>query len=318
MQIQFCNVPNLPDDTLVSPEHAHGYRSILTSMLFQCQCNVDIMTEVTQLQGFNNEPRVTHLKRANALLKKAQADRTNLGLHFPRLRPPFCLRAIGDANHTTKTSVYPQEGQFVFLMEDRPLTMQGNILTKEAIKNLSGRCHPLAIGSQKARKVAHSTSMGETNCGLSVVSNAQMVAMRLTEMHVILRGSVSQRIAVLIDMNERGQYIIPVDHLTDCKDLYELVTGLKGIPQDKQQRLPVMALREERLAGRIRWTGHIPTDVMVADGLTKPGTFPQLMKLLTTGIVDLTTNKKEITFKRLLFILAGYSESDLETIQKFE
>ena len=106
------------------------------------------------------------------------------------------------ANHTTKTSVYPQEGQFVFLMEDRPLTMQGNILTKEAIKNLSGRCHPLAIGSQKARKVAHSTSMGETNCGLSVVSNAQMVAMRLTEMHVTLRGSVSQRIAILIDIPE--------------------------------------------------------------------------------------------------------------------
>ena len=160
--------------------------------------------------------------------------------------------------------------------------------------------------------------MGETNCGLSVVSNAQMVAMRLTEMHVILRGSVSQRIAVLIDMNERGQYIIPVDHLTDCKDLYELVTGLKGVPQDKQQRLPVMALREERLAGRVRWTGHIPTDVMVADGLTKPGTFPQLMKLLTTGIVDLTTNKKEITFKRLMFVPATYSESDLETIQRFE
>eukprot|EP00959_Pyramimonas_sp_CCMP1952_P246561 5153117-Pyramimonas_sp.AAC.1 len=68
------------------------------------------MTEVTQLQGFNNEPRIMHLKRANALLKRAQGDTTLVGLHYPMLSPPFCLRAVGDANHTTKSSVYPQEG----------------------------------------------------------------------------------------------------------------------------------------------------------------------------------------------------------------
>eukprot|EP00959_Pyramimonas_sp_CCMP1952_P151311 3166168-Pyramimonas_sp.AAC.1 len=77
-------------------------------------------------------------------------------------------------------------------------------------------------------------------------------------------------------MSLNGQYIAPIDHLTDCKDMVELVTDLKGVPQDKQQRLAAMALREERMPRRMRYSMHIPTDVMIADALTKPGVFPQL------------------------------------------
>eukprot|EP00959_Pyramimonas_sp_CCMP1952_P079625 1664876-Pyramimonas_sp.AAC.1 len=61
---------------MVTGVYAHGFRSILTSMLFLRQCNIHIMTEVTQLQGFNNEPRIVHRKRANALLKRAQSGTT--------------------------------------------------------------------------------------------------------------------------------------------------------------------------------------------------------------------------------------------------
>ena len=140
----------------------------------------------------------------------------------------------------------------------------------------------------------------------------------MTEMHTPLHGSVSNRIAVLIEMNEKGQYIVPVDHLTDCMYMFQLVTGLKGVPQDKQQRLPIMALREERMTGRIRMSVHIPTDVMISDALTKPGTFPQLMRLLTTGVVQFVGAKKQITVKRLMNRPGAFSESDLENIEKFE
>eukprot|EP00959_Pyramimonas_sp_CCMP1952_P113484 2371955-Pyramimonas_sp.AAC.1 len=77
-------------------------------------------------------------------------------------------------------------------------------------------------------------------------------------------------------MSNSGQYVVPIGRLTDCKDMFELVTGLKGVPQDRQQRLAIMALREERVTGRVRYTIHIPTDVMLSDALTKPGVFPQL------------------------------------------
>ncbi|CAK0896083.1 unnamed protein product, partial [Prorocentrum cordatum] len=62
-KIPFCQVPEGVDDKMVTGVYAHGFRSILTSMLFLCQRNIHIMTEVTQLQGFNNEPRIVHLKR---------------------------------------------------------------------------------------------------------------------------------------------------------------------------------------------------------------------------------------------------------------
>eukprot|EP00959_Pyramimonas_sp_CCMP1952_P012502 264178-Pyramimonas_sp.AAC.2 len=99
---------------MVTGVYAHGSRSILASMLFRCQCKIYIMTEVAQLQGFSNEPRIVHLKRANALLKRAQSDTALVGLHYPFLTPPFCLRAVGGANHTTNTSVYSP--QLVYLL----------------------------------------------------------------------------------------------------------------------------------------------------------------------------------------------------------
>eukprot|EP00959_Pyramimonas_sp_CCMP1952_P274917 5746984-Pyramimonas_sp.AAC.1 len=60
--------------------------------------------------------------------------------------------------------------------------------------------------------------MGETNCELAVVGGAQMVAVRMTDMVVALKGTTRQKIAVLIDMNSNGQHIVHSDHLTDCKD----------------------------------------------------------------------------------------------------
>eukprot|EP00959_Pyramimonas_sp_CCMP1952_P425331 8909346-Pyramimonas_sp.AAC.1 len=47
------------------------------------------MAKVTQLQGCNNEPKIAHLKRANALLKRARQDTSLVGLHYPRMTPPF-------------------------------------------------------------------------------------------------------------------------------------------------------------------------------------------------------------------------------------
>ena len=78
-----------------------------------------------------------------------------------------------------------------------------------------------------------------------------------------------------------------------------------------------MALREERISGRIRFTIHVPTDVMISDALTKPGVFHQLMLLLTTGVARFTTTKKDVTAKRIRHLPAVYDEADLKMIEKF-
>ena len=88
-------------------------------------------------------------------------------------------------------------------------------------------------------------------------------------------------------IQDKGLTIILVDHITDCMDLYELVCGMKGLSADKNQRLVITSLREDRSRGFIRRFMHWPTSIMLADGLTKVGVFPQLLRYATTGIVKL-------------------------------
>ena len=64
----------------------------------------------------------------------------------------------------------------------------------------------------------------------------------------------------------------------------ELTTGLKGVPQDRHQRLAILALREKRLAGRIRLSHWVETIYMIANALTKHDpNDPCLWDLLTSG-----------------------------------
>ena len=79
--------------------------------------------------------------------------------------------------------------------------------------------------------------------------------------------------------------LVPIDVMTDCMDVWELLCGIKGLSNDKSQRLVVLGLREYRLLGIVRSVYHIQTSTMLADGLTKVGKFPQLYKFCTTGLV---------------------------------
>ena len=68
-------------------------------------------------------------------------------------------------------------------------------------------------------------------------------------------------------------------------DLFELVTGHKGLSSDKTQRILILSLREDRWRGLIRRFFHYPATGMLADGLTKTGTFGELLRFATTGVV---------------------------------
>eukprot|EP00959_Pyramimonas_sp_CCMP1952_P213648 4470113-Pyramimonas_sp.AAC.1 len=77
------------------------------------------------------------------------------------MTPPSCLRVVEDANHATRTSVHPQEGQFVLLMDDRnfPVT-DDRALTLANAAAILGGCYVLIAASSNAKKVALSTLMG--------------------------------------------------------------------------------------------------------------------------------------------------------------
>jgi hypothetical protein len=88
-----------------------------------------------------------------------------------------------------------------------------------------------------------------------------------------------------MDLVDKGHLPVPHDHFVDCMDLWELSCGYKGIPQDKSQRLGVLAIREERRSLRLRRLFHVRTHWMLVDQLTKHNGYVSrsLMELLTSG-----------------------------------
>lgn len=63
----------------------------------------------------------------------------------------------------------------------------------------------------------------------------------------------------LISIQETGNPDLTIDFSGDCKDLWELVTGLKTLPQDKGQRLDVLGIKEARLSGKMRQILLVPS-----------------------------------------------------------
>ena len=298
-----------------TPEMQFEFRSLLASLLYLSQRHIEILCGVVQLQSYNNSANVGHVRQANTLLNKAKA---NLGgIHFAALEPPFVLRDFNDASGHTRNSSYAHEGTIVLLCNDNRVVHEHDTLDQVLATQLTGGGHILAQQSRKARRVSHSTSHGETLAGVGGLALAQMIAIRYTE---IFFKFLFHRLPVthdLLKLELSGHYVFPIDVITDCFDLLELVTGARGIPQDKTQRLAVLSLREERLSGRVRFFMHWPTNVMIADALTKTGKFDQLTDFLHDGVlrVDLMADKF-ITVRRLTS-KPSYTEDDLVNIGDF-
>ena len=111
---------------------------------------------------------------------------------------------------------------------------------------------------------------------------AEQLAMRLTE----LTSPTQLDLKNLIRIEKAGNYDLPIEVLCDCNDVLELVTGKKGVPQDKSQRLIILSLRERRLMGRSGFHIHIRTQDMVGNCLTKHAPCEQILKLLFCGCIE--------------------------------
>eukprot|EP00959_Pyramimonas_sp_CCMP1952_P150748 3154860-Pyramimonas_sp.AAC.1 len=82
----------------------------------------------------------------------------------------------------------------------------------------------------------------------------QLIAARLTELfcQMVLPPRTTITAHDMLELSQNDITIKPHDAVTDCMDLFELITGGRGIPFDKSQRVAIMALREDRVHHRIR------------------------------------------------------------------
>ena len=126
----------------------------------------------------------------------------------------------------------------------------------------------------------------ETLSAAKSIPVGQLIALRFSEPDFVIRFERVLSPTFLMELQDAGQALVPVDVLIDCIDLWELSTGLRGIPQDKSQRLGILSIREERRTLRLRRFMHLRTHWMLADLLTKHFGYvsKSLHELLSSGI----------------------------------
>lgn len=168
--------------------------------------------------------------------------------------------------------------------------------------------HVLLAHGAKAKRVSYSTSHAET---LSMVGGLETSALVMVRLAELLHPEPSPTLQQLTKIQEEGDPRLPVDYYGDCKDVFELLTGQRTLPQDKSQRLYILSLKEARLTGKMRLLTLVPTECMTSDSLTKPMVHESMLLLLTTGIVRFFNVEKRPLTSRLLPTLEDYDEHDI-------
>ena len=235
------------------------------------------------------------------------------GLHYKYFPMPLHFLAISDAGHATKKSSYPYEGKLVLLMEDKLKNDDREFISDKSL--FEGSAHVIYFSARRATRISHSTSHAETLASVGTAQVANLATSRITELFArqLMTVTGELRAQHLLKLHTDNCWVIPVDQITDCMDLFELVTNLRGLSSDKSQRLAIMALREDRMAGRTRYFQHWPTRCMVADGLTKSGIFMQLLGLITTGILRMPLAEQRVRLRKRA-PCHEYTERDLENL----
>ena len=146
----------------------------------------------------------------------------------------------------------------------------------------------------------------------------QLIAAWLTELicQMVLPPRTTITAHDMLELSQKNITIIPHDSVTDYMDLFELITGGRGIPSDKSQRTAIMALRENRIHHHIRSLFHVPTRIMLADGLTKEGWFDQLLAYCTTGKWKITLVEGQAVRHKRATQHPEATEKEIENLQE--
>ena len=298
----------------LTPAETTILRSILGGLLWVTATRLDLVADVGVLQSRVTKATVQDLHLANSIVKKAKMTQYNgIGItyrHIPTTSP-WRLLAVHDAASASKDRAYSQEGIMILLCRDH-LDFNKQVHTISGLDvdeaNFGGDAHILFAHGARAKRVSYSTSHSETLAAISGLETATLVSLRLAE---LLSTSLKPTLQQLSALQESGVPYLPVDVMTDCKDFYSLTTGVTSLPQDKSQRIYILAHREARLSGRIRWTILIPTQSMVSDALTKVMLSKQLLHLLSSGQVIFKNEEGHPIEARRLPPRGNISEDDL-------
>jgi hypothetical protein len=278
----------------VTPEELHRFRSVICAALWAGQTRCEELCAITSMQQKLKSATVKDLLEANTLIKRLKRKGEKFGIWFVRMHGKIRVCTVSDASAANKTSNFATEGCCVCLMEDNVDTVVADsqdFISERDSPAHGGIAHLLHCSSTKSKRVSHSTSHAESLACARLIPVGQLTALRLSE-HSLAASEPTGKLTplrcleILDSLQLRTEKMIMThDHFVDCMDLWELACGQRGVPQDKSQRLAILAVREERRSQRLRRLYHITTHYMLADLLTKcSGYFSKsLQELVTSG-----------------------------------
>ena len=314
--LQCQEITNTGDNSRpLTAEELTKFRSALGGLLWLTATRLDLVADVSILQGRVTKATVGDLLMANSVIRKAkQKQYYGMGLTYRRFSTstPWRLLAIHDASAAAKGRNYAQEGVIILLAPDhlrldrKIHTLCGTDVNEEIF---GGPAHILYAHGAKAKRICYSTSHAETLAAISGLETSTLVSLRLAEILMKDRKPTLQQLAAL---QEGGVDFLPVDSYTDCKDFFSLTTGATALPQDKSQRIYILAHREARIRGRLRWIILIPTESMTADPLTKAMYSRPLLGLMADGEVHFYNKDGHPIQARRLPVIDDFTEEQLE------
>ena len=291
---------NAPESDL-DPVETTTFRSLTCAGLWATQTRLEEMCSITSLQSAMKTPKVKDLMAINTVIKRLRKQGSErYGIYFRRLYPPFRVVTVSDAAPANKKSSFATEGTSVLIMEDvisELCTDKDDFVSPELVPYLGGKAHILVGSSQKSKRISHSTSHAETHAAAKIIPVGQIVSLRLGEAIMHCKYNFMLTARLLAEITDTGALPYPCDHYIECMDLWELSCGMRGIPQDKSQRLGILSMREERRSERLRRLLHVRTKWRVCDYLTKRegADSKSLLELLSCGIwsIDSTLRCRE-------------------------
>ena len=201
----------------------------------------DLAFEVNQLSSEVPTATIQTLKKCNALILKAK--KKNEVMRFVKLGPlsDLAVKLYTDASYQNQ--------------EDRVKSTEGRIVLIENTK--TGSVNTASWKTRKIPRVCRSVKSAETRALEDGIDDAVHTARLL---HEIYTGN--------IDLKNPGQ--TPVHALTDSKSLWESIHNTKQC-EEKLLRNSIASIKEMVGMGMISSVDWVPTDLQLADCLTKSG-----------------------------------------------
>ena len=162
--------------------------------------------------------------------------------------------------------------------------------------------------------MSHSTSHSETNPAVSCSEVGILLANRISELDYYAMYGQHANARDLLEMMTYGAHRIHINVCTDAMNIFELVCHSKALLNDKYHRVGVLALREDRLCQRLRCLIHLPTEIMLADPLTKHIFTAVFVNYVTLVVWDVRSYLKvasRLRMRRGVNRPSSYTERDL-------